>query len=180
MDKMLESHNNDSIKKMMLMHEEIFKQQVKELHRLYNLQKKLMHELKTEVLRRRAPLTETVTNNSKFAIWHQPVTNIQNHVHHAHSVRSNDSKEQSGSFLGPESSRMPMKLDLADQEGTPSIDLRKFGKERELEIIDKETGDVELELTLCIGRYQRKNRLQSSSPIKKYVLPSSSITDSSA
>ncbi|CAA2972248.1 Hypothetical predicted protein, partial [Olea europaea subsp. europaea] len=139
---------------------------VKELHRLYNLQKKLTDELKNEVQRRRAPLTETVINNSKSSIWHQPETRIHHNFHHAYSVRSNDSKEQSGSFSGPESSRMPMKLDLADQKGTPSVDLQKFGNEEELESIDEETGDAEMELTLCIGSYQRKDRLQSSSLVK--------------
>ncbi|KAL2480900.1 hypothetical protein Adt_33866 [Abeliophyllum distichum] len=81
---------------------------------------------------------------------------------------------------------MPMKLDLA-QKGALSVDLHQFGKDKELESIDEETGDVELELelTLYIGCYQRKKRLQSSSPMKtgtkeKYSEPSSSITNSSA
>ncbi|KAL2502137.1 uncharacterized protein Fot_35985 [Forsythia ovata] len=153
--RMLESQINEPIKKIVLMHEEIFKQQVNELHRLYNIQKKLMHELKNEVIRRRAPLT--VTNNSKFAIWHQPVTHIQHNAHHTFSVRSNDLKEKSRSCSGPESSR---KLDLA-QEGALSVDLPLFRKDKELESIDEETGDVELELelTLCFGCYQRKKRL---------------------
>ncbi|KAL2502259.1 uncharacterized protein Fot_36107 [Forsythia ovata] len=136
--RMLESQIYEPIKKIVLMHEEIFKQQVNELHRLYNIQKKLMHELKNEVIRRMAPLT--VTNNSKFAIWHQPVTHIQHNAHHTFSVRSNDPKEKSGSCSGPESSRMPMKLDLT-QEGALSVDLHQFGKDKELESIDEETGD---------------------------------------
>nr|XP_027066304.1 uncharacterized protein LOC113692132 isoform X2 [Coffea arabica] len=39
----------ESIKKTMLLHEDIFQRQVIELHRLYNLQMKLMYELKKEM-----------------------------------------------------------------------------------------------------------------------------------
>ncbi|KAE8667020.1 hypothetical protein F3Y22_tig00112470pilonHSYRG00015 [Hibiscus syriacus] len=41
--------NMDSIKNTMQMHEEMFKHQVRELHRLYNVQKMLMDELKKEI-----------------------------------------------------------------------------------------------------------------------------------
>ncbi|KAA8535673.1 hypothetical protein F0562_030676 [Nyssa sinensis] len=44
MDRMLEQHNLESIKKTMLMHEDIFKQQVRELHRLYKPSKEDIEE----------------------------------------------------------------------------------------------------------------------------------------
>lgn len=51
MDRVLEQCSIESIRKTMLMHENIFKQQVRELHRLYRVQKMLMNELKNEANR---------------------------------------------------------------------------------------------------------------------------------
>ncbi|KAJ0965626.1 hypothetical protein J5N97_026764 [Dioscorea zingiberensis] len=46
MDRSLEQHNSkESMKNMILKHEELFKHQVCELHRLYRVQKMLMREL---------------------------------------------------------------------------------------------------------------------------------------
>ncbi|KAL2465776.1 hypothetical protein Adt_41627 [Abeliophyllum distichum] len=91
--------NTESMKNTMLMHEEIFKQQVRELHRLYNLQKKLMHKLKNE--KQREQVKEADINS------------------HAYCLRD-DQRELSGSCSG-ESSRMPLKFDLERpaEEGTP-------------------------------------------------------------
>ncbi|KAL2338661.1 hypothetical protein Fmac_013107 [Flemingia macrophylla] len=49
MDRMLDRNNTESIKKTMQMHEDIFKHQVRELHRVYSVQKRLMEELKNEI-----------------------------------------------------------------------------------------------------------------------------------
>ncbi|KAK7265241.1 hypothetical protein RJT34_32858 [Clitoria ternatea] len=49
MDKMLDRNNIESIKKTMLMHEDIFKHQVRELHRVYRVQKMLMDEVQNEI-----------------------------------------------------------------------------------------------------------------------------------
>ncbi|XP_027921586.1 uncharacterized protein LOC114179444 isoform X1 [Vigna unguiculata] len=48
MDRMLDRNSVESIKKTMQMHEDIFKHQVRELHRVYSVQKMLMDELKNE------------------------------------------------------------------------------------------------------------------------------------
>ncbi|XP_047154383.1 uncharacterized protein LOC124825733 [Vigna umbellata] len=48
MDRMLDRNSVESIKKTMQMHEDIFKHQVRELHRVYSVQKMLMDELKIE------------------------------------------------------------------------------------------------------------------------------------
>ncbi|WJX96604.1 hypothetical protein P8452_77784 [Trifolium repens] len=48
MDKMLDKNNIESIKKTMQMHEDIFKHQVRELHRIYSVQKMLMNELRNK------------------------------------------------------------------------------------------------------------------------------------
>ncbi|XP_077216819.1 uncharacterized protein LOC143851319 [Tasmannia lanceolata] len=47
MDRLLEQYNKESMRKLMLMHEEIFKEQVQELHELYRVQKKLMSEMRS-------------------------------------------------------------------------------------------------------------------------------------
>lgn len=49
MERMLEQHNRESMKKTMLKQEEIFKEQVRELHRLYRVQKELMAEVRNEL-----------------------------------------------------------------------------------------------------------------------------------
>ncbi|PKA65422.1 hypothetical protein AXF42_Ash005756 [Apostasia shenzhenica] len=47
MDGSVEQRSTESIKITMLQHEQVFKQQVHELHRLYEVQKKLMAELRS-------------------------------------------------------------------------------------------------------------------------------------
>ncbi|KAJ6355453.1 hypothetical protein OIU77_005945 [Salix suchowensis] len=47
-DRMPDKHHTDFIKKTMQLHEDIFKQQVRELHRLYSVQKILMEDLEKE------------------------------------------------------------------------------------------------------------------------------------
>ncbi|ERN07366.1 uncharacterized protein LOC110007362 isoform X2 [Amborella trichopoda] len=46
MERFQDQHSRESVKNTMLKHEEIFKEQVRELHRLYRVQKSLMSELK--------------------------------------------------------------------------------------------------------------------------------------
>ncbi|GMH03159.1 hypothetical protein Nepgr_004998 [Nepenthes gracilis] len=46
MDRILEQRSVESIRKTMLIHEDIFHHQVRELHRLYSVQKMLMEELR--------------------------------------------------------------------------------------------------------------------------------------
>ncbi|KHN22683.1 uncharacterized protein LOC114380808 [Glycine soja] len=49
MDRMLDRNNIQYIKKTMQRHEDIFKHQVRELHRVYSVQKMLMDDLKNEI-----------------------------------------------------------------------------------------------------------------------------------
>ncbi|XP_022871792.1 uncharacterized protein LOC111390905 [Olea europaea var. sylvestris] len=126
--------NIQSMKNTMLMHEEIFNQQVRELHRLYNLQKKIMHELNNKITRK-AGVKETDIN------------------HHAYNLRD-DQRELSGSCSG-ESSRLPLKFDLKKpaEEGTPSSTQVK----KETKSVDEEA-DVETDLTLSIGHCPKEKR----------------------
>ncbi|CAA0837342.1 Unknown protein [Striga hermonthica] len=60
MDRMFGYQKIESMRKMMLMQEQVFKQQVHELHRLYNLQKKLMQELeKNRLMKARLAIEST-------------------------------------------------------------------------------------------------------------------------
>ncbi|KAK8487556.1 hypothetical protein V6N11_066542 [Hibiscus sabdariffa] len=57
--------NMESIKKTMQMHEEMFKHQVRELHRLYRVQKMLMDELKREISTNRLWATSTTSSRER-------------------------------------------------------------------------------------------------------------------
>ncbi|GMI74197.1 hypothetical protein HRI_001089000 [Hibiscus trionum] len=57
--------NMESIKKTMQMHEEMFKHQVRELHRLYSVQKLLMNELKREINTNRLWATSTTSSRER-------------------------------------------------------------------------------------------------------------------
>ncbi|XP_031381218.1 uncharacterized protein LOC116195928 isoform X1 [Punica granatum] len=72
MDRNEEIRNIEYIKKTMQMQEDVFKQQVRELHRLYNVQKMLMDEVKKQFEQSRiwAPLpttTSSVTNMNSIS-----------------------------------------------------------------------------------------------------------------
>ncbi|XP_039048465.1 uncharacterized protein LOC120189216 [Hibiscus syriacus] len=57
--------NMESIKKTMQMHEDMFKHQVRELHRLYNVQKMLMDELEREISTNKLWATSTTHSRGK-------------------------------------------------------------------------------------------------------------------
>lgn len=67
MEKMLEKHNIESIKKTMQIQEEIFKHQVQELHRLYSVQKRLMGERKQESNQNTRIWSSSEINHSQFS-----------------------------------------------------------------------------------------------------------------
>ncbi|KAJ9162809.1 hypothetical protein P3X46_022553 [Hevea brasiliensis] len=78
-DRMPQKHNVDFIKKTMQMHEVTFKQQVRELHRLYSIQKMLMDELNKEIKQNkkyRSPMSSSSDINvqSQFINQHNPTT----------------------------------------------------------------------------------------------------------
>ncbi|XP_073137906.1 uncharacterized protein [Henckelia pumila] len=113
----------ESMKKTMLTHEQIFKQQVKELHRLYDLQKMLMHELRNEQSWRR---NESIISQSFTTLFKRddPVT------------------ELGGTSCSGESSRlMPIRFDHQLHPDNEQNDVKK------IEVED----DLEVELTLSIG-----------------------------
>ncbi|PIN02671.1 hypothetical protein CDL12_24814 [Handroanthus impetiginosus] len=138
MDRILEFHNLESMRNAILIQEEVFRQQVHELHRLYNLQTKLMQELQNRLKEQKEAISQTETRHS--------------HSFQALSVRE-DQKELSGSCSG-EGSRIPIEFDLERPlESTPSC---VYPSEEHKEITNiEEEGDVEVDLTLSIGRKLR-------------------------
>ncbi|KAG0468678.1 hypothetical protein HPP92_018006 [Vanilla planifolia] len=79
MENFAEVCHRESIKKTIIKHEEVFKKQVNELHRLYKVQKKLMWEMRVKEMKNMRPLQLT----SK-----------------AHNVENKDTTETSRSSYG--------------------------------------------------------------------------------
>ncbi|KAK4774638.1 hypothetical protein SAY86_009573 [Trapa natans] len=76
--------NMEIIKKTMQMHEDVFKQQVRELHRLYYVQKTLMGEVKKQNEQSRiwsppSRITSTVTSKNSTYMSHQALPCSLNH-----------------------------------------------------------------------------------------------------
>ncbi|KAL0404620.1 UNVERIFIED_CONTAM: hypothetical protein Sradi_2102800 [Sesamum radiatum] len=135
MDRMQEFQNIEAVRKTILMQEEVFKQQVQELHRIYNLQKKLMQELEN-----RLKITaQTDKTDSGIAAWNQTERETGRRFQ-AFAARD-DPKELSASCSG-ETPRMPIKFNLeVPAETTVPSNVQTFDEE----------SDVEVELTLSIG-----------------------------
>ncbi|KAK1275442.1 hypothetical protein QJS04_geneDACA004026 [Acorus gramineus] len=85
MDMLLEQCNREIIRNTMLKHEEVFKDQVHELHRLYRVQKSLMSELKNNETKLRPPKSAT-SGSMRDLNFNQPSSTLQA----SHSLRVAD------------------------------------------------------------------------------------------
>ncbi|XP_017982466.1 PREDICTED: uncharacterized protein LOC18589323 isoform X4 [Theobroma cacao] len=149
MDRMLERHNMESIRKTMEMHEDTFKHQVRELHRLYSVQKMLMDE----------QLTAQTTCGYNFHVQGDP-----------------SSRERSGSCSGDtmkvargfdlerpaeeDISAEVSAVDHEDQVGRSSLMHSRINQMR----IEGSDEDSEVELTLSIGGSSSKKTPTNSKP----------------
>ncbi|XP_073227052.1 uncharacterized protein [Cicer arietinum] len=149
MDRMLDRNNIESIKRTMQMHEDIFKHQVRELHRVYNVQKMLMDDLKNK------------TRQQKF--WN-PMNEIdishahsieQQHHHTTQSLRENlGSIERIGCYFG-DSIKIQKGFDLEKPAientfiGSFGIDEGEVGTSSYNAFQSNE--EMEVDLTLSIG-----------------------------
>uniref|UniRef100_A0A2N9I1M0 Uncharacterized protein n=1 Tax=Fagus sylvatica TaxID=28930 RepID=A0A2N9I1M0_FAGSY len=179
MDRNLEKHNIESIKKTMQMHEDVFKNQVKELHRLYSVQKLLMNEVKKEVKQNRCwnSMTNLDINHSQFINPHHPtIQSASGYNFHLQSLRDDPtSRERSGSCSG-DSMRMPRGFDLErpaeedistgvitaideDQAGPSSSIMATRSHKMSIDGSDEDSG---VELTLSIGGSLSKKASKSS------------------
>ncbi|PSS01335.1 Exocyst complex component like [Actinidia chinensis var. chinensis] len=152
MDRFLEQHNIESIKKTMLMHEDIFKHQVRELHRLYSLQKMRMNETRSEIIKQEStmywvPMSRTSHGSDRsnyssniISNQHQPTTT--GYQIQVQSVAENNipsSLERSnGSRYGDETVIRSMPL----LEGSLLFDL-----ERAATTIEEEEEDISTEVS---------------------------------
>ncbi|KAI8570015.1 hypothetical protein RHMOL_Rhmol01G0000500 [Rhododendron molle] len=169
--RMIEQQKLESIKMTMLMHEDIFKHQVRELHRLYNIQKVLTVEMRNQETSKQedkfwvVPITTTgsdhTSNYSYFLNRHQPTTTPCNQKIHIQSVlieNNMSSRERSGSCSGDQDqtlARMP-KLGF-DLERQPVIEAHQTGPSSYVAMTNYQTGkrrsseESDVELTLSIG-----------------------------
>ncbi|XP_022755449.1 uncharacterized protein LOC111303447 [Durio zibethinus] len=164
MDRVLERPNMESIRKTMQMHEDIFKHQVRELHRLYSVQKMLMDELKREIKQNRYwtdPMTSSDINHSQFINQHH-LTTQTTCGYNIHVQGDPSSRERSGSCSG-DTMKLARGLDLErpagedisaeasaveeDQAGPSSLVHSRINQ-MSMEGSDE---DSEVELTLSIG-----------------------------
>ncbi|EPS73001.1 hypothetical protein M569_01762 [Genlisea aurea] len=129
----------ESVKKMMLIHEQVFKEQVHELHRLYGLQKVLMQKQRMESLRFISP-------------WQNAAAPPEMGGYKLCSFMP--------SCSGDDDSRMRIVLDLES--------LQDPNKSRNDDEEEEESDDVEVELTLSIGQCTRKQRNGKNRIIRDY------------
>ncbi|KAK7290053.1 hypothetical protein RIF29_04186 [Crotalaria pallida] len=173
--KVLEKNHIESIKKTMQMHEDIFKHQVRELHRIYSVQKMLMDEHRKEITQKKfwTPMNSTGISHPHF-IQHQqhPATQILHGPDlHVQSLREEVYlKERSGSCSGETINRQ-RGFDLE----RPAADGDIFGKAgpssytafQSCKITTPASDeDMEVDLTLSIGSSQAKKKDK-----KSYLIP---------
>ncbi|KAJ4830501.1 hypothetical protein Tsubulata_012823 [Turnera subulata] len=167
---MPDKNNPDFIRKTMQMHEDIFKHQVRELHRLYSVQKMLMEELKKEIKQTKQywnPMTNT--NCAQIINGPNPTTthaasrfSLQNFQALAGDDPS--PKERSGSCSGETARTTPRGFDLempAEEDISTRVstmdDINQAGPSSFLPhkgnklMRDESDEDSEVELTLSIG-----------------------------
>ncbi|MED6191528.1 hypothetical protein PIB30_001261 [Stylosanthes scabra] len=149
MDRILERNNIEYIRRTMQMHEGIFKQQVRELHRLYSVQKMLMDELRREIRQQKFPhkahFIEQQEQQQHHHLMAQASYGIDFHVHQ----------------------------NLKEEAGSRGFDLERPACEEEAVFMGGEAGpsnhggcdneEMEVDLTLSIG-----GSSSSSSHVKKH------------
>ncbi|PIA40817.1 hypothetical protein AQUCO_02400109v1 [Aquilegia coerulea] len=141
MDRRLEQFNQESVRITMLKHEEIFKEQVRELHRLYKVQKMLMTEMRKIEPNLHSPTTPSSrpvrvagkcididnrpgfwttattseTNQIAFTSWNHSSSNQPNvgyNFHPLFSMRADPSLQEQSSSCSRDTSKTPKGFDL--------------------------------------------------------------------
>ncbi|OIW14238.1 hypothetical protein TanjilG_21378 [Lupinus angustifolius] len=100
--RVLEKNHIESIQKTMQMHEDIFKYQVRELHRVHSVQKMLMDEHKKEKGKNFWTSMNSISLCHPHFIQQQQTTQISSYGPDLHVQRLKDiySKERSGNYSG--------------------------------------------------------------------------------
>ncbi|XP_030456502.1 uncharacterized protein LOC115677465 [Syzygium oleosum] len=169
MDQVADKDNIESIRKTIQMHEDIFKQQVQELHRLYSVQKMLMSELKKEIEQNRIRNTMRSSETNYVVNWPQQTSQpSSSRPFHLQSLSNDPSSNERSSISCVEAIRRPRGFDLEspakensniDEElPGPSFSNPRKNEGTSIEGSDEET---EVELTLSIGG-KRGNEMSKS------------------
>ncbi|GAV76016.1 hypothetical protein CFOL_v3_19491 [Cephalotus follicularis] len=174
MDRMLERHNIESIKKTMQMHEVIFKHQVQELHRLFHVQRVLMDEVTKEINHNQVwnPMSSSGIIHSQFTnVDHSTTQTTCGHINFRirHLRDDPSTRERSGSSFG-DNMRMTRGFDLEIPAlegvltGVSAIDEYQAGPNSLMQFTSSKMGtdasnDVELTLSIggCLSKKQSKN-----------------------
>ncbi|KAM1833188.1 hypothetical protein ACFX13_023036 [Malus domestica] len=180
-DKMLDKHSMDIIKKTMQMHEDTFKYQIRELHRLYSVQKMLMEELKKEIKQNRlwGPITSSADhiNQSQLINWQHSITQTSSGYNfHLQRLRDDpNSRERSGSCSG-DIQRVSRGFDLEWPAGEDistrfsTIDQLQAGPSSHMSLKSESISaascdeDSEVELSLSIGSNKNGKRSKPYQP----------------
>ncbi|KAL6637911.1 hypothetical protein ACP70R_025483 [Stipagrostis hirtigluma subsp. patula] len=134
--------DKDTLKMAMLKHEETFRQQVHELHRLYRIQKLLMRDLKRELKNQQRSLS---TSPNGAAAEH-----IRGALGVYEQLYANAARGRGGQVAGTATPRTALCLDVV----APAVEYVRSAEEEEQDDDDEaeQTDDeAELELTLAVG-----------------------------
>ncbi|KAK4265500.1 hypothetical protein QN277_026548 [Acacia crassicarpa] len=141
MERMVDTNNLEFIRKTMQMHEDIFKHQVEELHRVYRVQKLLMDELKKKEIKEKKPWNQPETTKIPNG-----ATDLQAHQSLKDEICSRDRSTGSCSAEGIIVTKIPKRgFDLempAEEEGECPGEAGPSSYTEE---------EIELDLTLSIG-----------------------------
>ncbi|KAJ8638333.1 hypothetical protein MRB53_012600 [Persea americana] len=154
MERLLEQYSKESMKLAMLKHEEIFKEQVNELHRLYQIQKLLMDEMESKGLMK--PPTSLQPYECDFERQNTEEDTSLSLANHSY-------KDQKGPLLAIDLER-PAEDYISDDCGESILQIQQ---------------ESDIELTLGRGYIQR-NKYETSLASDSGRSFSSSSSDSSA
>ncbi|KAL5699161.1 hypothetical protein ACHQM5_030101 [Ranunculus cassubicifolius] len=180
MDRRLEQFNRESVRMTILKHDEIFKEQVKELHRVYRVQKKLMAELRNNASNIHAPANQieqrttkfgnrcidredlaefwngastSETNQAPFTSWNHSSTNKANMGYNFHplfSTRDVPHLQEQSGSCSRDASKTHKGFDLEQPVEEISTNIKDYADSSSDPGINKD-GECEVELTLSIG-----------------------------
>ncbi|RLN39199.1 uncharacterized protein C2845_PM01G27400 [Panicum miliaceum] len=147
MEQVFRHCDKDTLKMAMLKHEQTFRQQVHELHRLYRIQKLLMRDLKRELKSRRNLSTSPNGGSTEHGRGALGMCAYE----HRYAARG------PGGYVAvaTPAPRTALSFDVV----APAVEYVRSAEEEEDDEVEEETDDdAELELTLAVGGGGAKKR----------------------
>lgn len=152
MDRFLEQNNRERVRNTMIKQEEMFKEQVHELHRLYQIQKMLMAEVKTneaQIHSRASVTTLRAAADTKNKYWSSTSTSETSHSSYISSRHQNASQFKS-EYGSHQHSLLANELQWPTEEGANVSHVRS-----KQSWADEEC-DVDLSLSIGSGSSKKK------------------------